>query len=119
MGRAARGVNEPVVSSPHHPHHTHEELTRWARFLRSHVPMVAVSAVIVVAVVLVAASRWRRGALVLGFAVLLAAGFRLLLPEARVGLLAVRGRVFDVAALLATGAAIVSLAYTIDPLGTG
>jgi len=32
---------------------------------------------------------------------------------------AVRGRVFDVTALVAVGSAIVYLAYSIDPLSTG
>ncbi|NUS42333.1 MAG: DUF3017 domain-containing protein [Mycobacteriaceae bacterium] len=103
----------------HHPHHPHDELTRTARFVRSHLPMVAVALVIVAAVVLVGQDRWRRGASVFGVAVLLAAAFRLVLPEARVGLLAVRGRGFDVGSLTAVGTAIVVLATTIDPLGTG
>ena len=84
-----------------------------------HLPMLVVVLVVVVAVVLVLADRWRRGALVFGAATLLAGGFRLALPEARVGLLAVRGRRFDSAALLFVGTAIVALAASIDPLGTG
>lgn len=81
--------------------------------------MVVVTAVIAVAVVLVLSDRWRRGALVFGGATLLAGVFRLFLADARVGLLAVRGKRFDVAALFALGTAIVWLAASIDPLGTG
>ncbi|MBJ8347395.1 DUF3017 domain-containing protein [Antrihabitans sp. YC2-6] len=81
--------------------------------------MVVVTIVIVVAVVLVLSERWRRGALVFGGGTLLAAAFRLCLPADRVGLLAVRGKGFDVLALVTVGTAIVLLAASIDPLGTG
>lgn len=110
-----------IDSDVHQAHHHNpaEEVTRWARFVRCHLPMVAVTCVMIGAVVLIALDRWRRGASVLGAAVLLAAICRLVLPEARVGLLAVRSRGFDVTALTAVGTAIVVLATTIDPLGTG
>lgn len=90
-----------------------------AQFLRCHLPMLVVTAVIVLAVVLVAWDRWRRGALFFGGAALLAATFRLCLPTARVGLLAVRSRPFDVAALSLLGTAIVFIAATINTLGVG
>jgi hypothetical protein len=89
------------------------------QFLRCHLPMVIVTVVIVLAVVLVASDRWRRGALFLGGATLLAAAFRLCLPTARVGLLAVRSKPFDVATLSLLGTAIVLIAATINTLGVG
>lgn len=89
------------------------------QFLRCHLPMVVVTAVVVLAVVFVAWDRWRRGALFFGGATLLAAAFRLCLPTARVGLLAVRSKPFDVAALSLLGAAIVFIAATINTLGIG
>ncbi|MFC9787596.1 DUF3017 domain-containing protein [Rhodococcus sp. NPDC127528] len=91
---------------------------RWVRLARRNLPLLAVAAVVLVAVIFVLAERWRRGAFVFGLATLLAAGFRLCLPEEEVGLLAVRGQAFDVAALTAVGGAIVWLAVSIDPLGT-
>jgi len=97
----------------------HEEPSRTARFLHSQLPMVAVGLVMVAAVGLIAIDRWRRGSLVFGVATLMAAAFRLTLPEARVGALAVRSRLFDVTSLTTVGAVIVWLAVTIDPLGTG
>jgi hypothetical protein len=100
-------------------HTPHEELTRTGRFVRGHLPMVAVALVMLAALVLVVQDRWRRGAGVLGAAVLLGAVFRLVLPEARVGLLAVRGRGFDVTAMAAVGSAIIALTATIASLGTG
>ncbi|MET7768575.1 DUF3017 domain-containing protein [Nocardia sp. NPDC005366] len=81
--------------------------------------MVVVTLVIVLAVVFVASDRWRRGALFFGGATLLAAAFRLCLPTARVGLLAVRSRPFDVAALGLLGSAIVTIAATISTVGVG
>lgn len=93
--------------------------SRIVLYVRCHLPMVVVVAVVALAVVFILSERWRRGALVFGSATLLGAAFRLCLPTDRVGLLAVRGRWFDVGAMTAVGAAIVLLAASIDPLGTG
>lgn len=90
-----------------------------AQFLRCHLPMVVVGLVVLVAIVFVASDRWRRGAFIFGSAALLAAVFRLCLPTVRVGLLAVRGKPFDVAALSLLGSTIVFLAATINTLGVG
>lgn len=86
--------------------------------MRKNVPLMAVLLVVAVALILVLADRWRRGSFVLGSATMLAAGLRLCVPENRVGLLAVRSRVFDVSALALVGGAIVFLSASIDPLGT-
>lgn len=91
----------------------------WAQFLRCHLPMMVVTLVILLAFAFVAWDRWRRGALFFGGATLLAAAFRLCLPTARVGLLAVRSRPFDVATLTLLGAVIVTLAATISTVGVG
>lgn len=97
---------------------TDESQQTWlSRFVRCHLPMLIVGLVIVVAVVFVAQDRWRRGALFFGGATLLAAVFRLCLPEVRVGLLAVRSKRFDVAALTLLGSAIVFIGVTINTLG--
>ncbi|WP_239003983.1 DUF3017 domain-containing protein [Nocardia panacis] len=81
--------------------------------------MVAVALVIVLAVIFVASDRWRRGAFFFGGAALLAAAFRLCLPTERVGLLAVRGKPYDVGVFGLLGTAIVVLAATINTLGIG
>ncbi len=88
------------------------------QFVRRNLPMLAVLLVVAVAFGLVLADRWRRGALVLGGAALLAAGFRAVLAPDQVGLLAVRGKGFDVVSMTVVGAAIMTLAASIDPLGT-
>ncbi|MDH6279296.1 hypothetical protein M2284_002034 [Rhodococcus sp. LBL1] len=88
------------------------------QFVRRNLPMLAVLLVVAVAFVLVLADRWRRGALVLGGAMLLAAVLRAVVSPDRVGLLAVRGKGFDVASMTVVGVAIIALAASIDPLGT-
>jgi hypothetical protein len=50
---------------------------------------------------------WRRGSVVIGFAMLIAGILRAALPESEVGLLAVRGRWRDALIYLALGAVIV------------
>ncbi len=56
---------------------------------------------------------WRAGALVIGAALLLGAGERLVLPNRAAGLLQVRGKGFDVALLGLTGVAVVVLALAV------
>ena len=74
--------------------------------------------ILIVAFVLVVAGYWRRGALVLAIGVAVAAVLRLMLPEERAGLLAVRSRGIDVATTASVSATILYIAWTIDPLGT-
>ena len=97
--------------------HRVARLSAGEQYLRSHLPMTVVTALIVIAIGFVAWDRWRRGALIFGSAALVAAAFRLCLPTVQVGLLAVRSRPFDVAALTALGSSIVFLAATINTLG--
>lgn len=93
--------------------------SRAGEFVRSNLPLILVGAVLVVAVVFLAWDRWRRGAVFIGGAALLAAAFRLLLPTERVGLLAVRSKPFDVSWLTVLGTAIIVLAATVNTLGVG
>ncbi|WP_067819287.1 DUF3017 domain-containing protein [Nocardia inohanensis] len=79
--------------------------------------MLLIAAVLVVAVVFLAWDRWRRGTFFFGGATLLAAALRMVLPAERVGLLAVRGKTFDVIWLTVLGSAIIVLAATISSLG--
>ncbi|PTR31545.1 Protein of unknown function (DUF3017) [Rhodococcus sp. OK519] len=88
------------------------------QFVRRNLPLVVVLIVVAAAFVLVLADRWRRGALVLGGAMVLAALLRAVLSPDKVGLLAVRSRGFDVGAMALVGATIIALAVSIDPLGT-
>jgi uncharacterized membrane protein len=81
-------------------------------------PILVVGLSLLAAFVLVAAGYWRRGALVIAISVGVASALRLTLPEDRVGLLAVRSRTVDVATTAAVSAAMLYIAWTIDPLGT-
>ena len=77
------------------------------------VPTVVVLGVVAVGLLLGALLEWRSGAVVLGLALLLAAGLRLTLPARRAGLLVVRTKAFDAAVLLVLGFAVVGLALAV------
>jgi hypothetical protein len=78
----------------------------------------AVGLIFVVAFGLAAANFWRRGALLIGIGVGVAAALRLLLSDDRAGLLAVRTKGIDFMTTATVGAAVIYIAWTIDPLGT-
>jgi hypothetical protein len=82
-------------------------------------PILLVGLIFATAFALVGASFWRRGALLIGVGVGVAAVLRLVLPEERAGLLVVRSKGIDFATAATVGAAMVYIASTIDPLGTG
>jgi hypothetical protein len=88
------------------------------RILRVQWPMIAVVLIFGVAFTLVAANFWRRGALLIGIGAGLAAVLRLALTEDRAGLLVVRSKGIDFATMASVAAAMVYIAWTIDPLGT-
>ena len=81
-------------------------------------PILLVGLIFVAAFVLVAGGYWRRGALVMAIGVGVAAALRLMLTEDRAGLLAVRSRGIDFATTATVSAAMLYIAWTIDPLGT-
>ncbi len=81
-------------------------------------PILSVVLIFVAAFVLVGANFWRRGSLLIGIGVGVAAALRLLLSEDRAGLLAVRSKGIDFMTTATVGAAMVYIAWTIDPLGT-
>ncbi len=66
----------------------------------------------------VVADRWRRGAILVGIAMLVGAVLRAVLRDHQVGLLAVRNRPVDVVTFAVFGVAILVLASSIDSLGT-
>ncbi|WP_023642868.1 DUF3017 domain-containing protein [Mycobacterium tuberculosis] len=69
--------------------------------------------------ILAGANFWRRGALLIGIGVGVAAVLRLVLSEERAGLLVVRSKGIDFVTTVTVAAAMVYIASTIDPLGTG
>ncbi|WAC90612.1 DUF3017 domain-containing protein [Mycobacterium sp. Aquia_213] len=82
-------------------------------------PILLVGLIFVTAFALVGANFWRRGALLIGIAVGVAAVLRLVLSDDRAGLLVVRSKGIDFLTTATVGAAMVYIAWTIDPLGTG
>jgi Protein of unknown function (DUF3017) len=59
------------------------------------IPITVVLAIVAAALVLIAFAYWRRGALALGLAMLLAGLLRAVLNDRTIGVLAVRGKGFD------------------------
>lgn len=81
-------------------------------------PILLVGAIFIAAFALVVGGYWRRGALVIGIGVGVAAALRLALTDDRAGLLVVRTRGIDFATTATVSAAVLYIAWTIDPLGT-
>ena len=87
--------------------------------IRAQWPILLVGLIFLTALVLVGANFWRRGSLLIGIGVGVAAILRLVLPVERAGLLVVRRKGVDFMTTATVGAAMVYIASTIDPLGTG
>lgn len=81
-------------------------------------PILVVGLILVAALGLVIAGYWRRGALVIGIAVGVAAALRLALTDERAGLLVIRSRPIDFVTTATVSATMLYIAWTIDPLGT-
>ncbi len=84
------------------------KLARLRRNVRDEMPFVSV--VLIVAFgfgyVLASSGHWLRGVTVMAFGLVVAAVLRAALPNARAGLLVVRGRLFDALCYLALGLAV-------------
>jgi hypothetical protein len=76
-------------------------------------PIGVVTATLAAAVVLVATDHFRRGTILFALGVLLAAGLRLVLSDARAGVLRVRSKALDVATLVFLGLATGVLAIAV------
>lgn len=66
---------------------------------------------------LVSQDYWRRGLLTVGGVLLVAAVLRLCLPGRKVGMLAVRGRLFDTVTLVVLGGAVIVLTLEVPYFG--
>ena len=86
--------------------------------LRPQWPFVTVMLIFAIAFSLAAANFWRRGSLLIGIGVGVAAVLRLALTDDRAGLLVVRSKGIDFATMASVAAGMVYIAWTIDPLGT-
>jgi len=81
-------------------------------------PILVVFVIFTAAFGLVITDFWRRGSLLIGIGVGVAALLRLVLSDNRAGLLVVRSRMTDVTTMVLVSAAVIYIAWTIDPLGT-
>lgn len=81
--------------------------------LREHLAFGAVLAVVAAGFVMILLYHWRRGTVLIGGALLLAAGLRAALSKEQAGLIAIRGRGVDVLSYAALGTLIVLVAVTI------
>jgi hypothetical protein len=88
------------------------------KVVRGQWPILVVGLFFLAAFGLVVAGYWRRGALVLGIGVAVAAALRLGLTDERAGLLVVRSKGIDLFTTATVSAAVLYIAATIDPLGT-
>jgi hypothetical protein len=86
--------------------------------LRAQWPILLVGLIFATAFVLAGANFWRRGSLLIGIGVGVAALLRLILSEDRAGLLVVRSKGTDFMTTAMVGAVMIYIASTIDPLGT-
>jgi Protein of unknown function (DUF3017) len=82
-------------------------------------PILLVGLIFATAFMLVGANFWRRGSLLIGIGVGVAAVLRLVLSDERAGLLVVRSKGVDFVTTATVATAMVYIAFTIDPLGTG
>ncbi len=88
------------------------------RVFRGQWPILLVGLFFLAAFGLVIAGYWRRGALVIGIGVAVAAALRIGLTDDRAGLLVVRKKGTDFVTTATVSAAVLYIAATIDPLGT-
>ena len=94
---------------------------RMAEERRRHLAFALVLGVVALGMVRIAQYHWREGAAVLGLALLLGAGLRVVLPPDRAGLLVIRGRYLDVLLYGGFGVLVLAVALTIvgGPLAIG
>jgi Na+/proline symporter len=81
-----------------------------SRSLVRAIPITIVLAIVAFGLLLIALAHWRRGTAALAFAMLLAGLLRVVLSERVIGVLAVRGKGFDVAFYAVVGAFMLALA---------
>jgi hypothetical protein len=89
----------------------HDRRGRQARFTQ--LPFAVVLLVVAVAALRTVQYHWREGAALIGAALLLAGVLRAVLPTARAGLLAIRGKVVDIVTYAGLAAAVLYVALTI------
>lgn len=103
-GPPARSVDQPSQRPPKNA--VQQVLGQW--------PLATVLAGVAVGLAVVATGHWRLGATLIGAAITVG-GLLRLMPQRRVGLLAVRNKALDTAVLLTVGIGIIVLAFWVPP----
>jgi hypothetical protein len=85
----------------------------------AHAPFALVLGVVALGLVRIVLYHWRQGTVLIGAALILAAGLRALLTDEQAGLIMIRGRGVDVLTYTAFGVCMIAVALTIEggPLG--
>lgn len=83
------------------------------RVVQQYLPFGLVLFVVAIGFLRIVQYHWREGTVLIGGALLLAAGLRAVLSKEQAGLIAIRGRVIDVLSYTALGLMIVVVALTI------
>jgi multisubunit Na+/H+ antiporter MnhB subunit len=83
------------------------------RFTLSQLPFAVVMLIVAVAALRIGQYHWRQGTALIGGALLVASVLRIVLPEDRAGLLAIRGRIVDFVSYAGLAALILFLTFTI------
>jgi len=86
---------------------------RKGRFTLSQLPFAVVMLIVAVAALRIGQYHWRQGTALIGGALLVAGVLRIVLPEDRAGLLAIRGRIVDFVSYAVLAALILFLTLTI------
>ncbi|GEL22836.1 hypothetical protein PSU4_17900 [Pseudonocardia sulfidoxydans NBRC 16205] len=85
----------------------------WRAVLADHGALLLVLAIALAGMQRVLTAHWREGAVLLGGAMIVAAVLRVILPQERIGLLAIRSKVVDVLLYSSFGLVMAVLAVTI------
>lgn len=87
-----------------------ERLQKWGH----EIPLIVVIAAVAAGVALAMAKHWRVGLVLCGIGLLVGAALRAVLRDDRIGMLAVRGRLFDVLTLGVLGGTLIVLAQSLS-----
>ena len=82
--------------------------------MRSQIPLLLVLAVATLGLIRIVQYNWREGTTLIGMALVTAGVLRALLPDGRIGLVAIRGRGMDVLLYGGLGLAVMAVSLTIQ-----
>jgi hypothetical protein len=81
--------------------------------MKNSVPLILVLAVVAIGILRITQYHWRQGTVLIGGALLLAAVLRAMLPDSRIGMVALRSRAVDVLLYGGLGIMVMAVSLTI------